>query len=137
MIYLLVFFSDSFMVIFLFLVHLFLMLVIDRLLSLSESSCFLLLLFLECLVTSGIFKHALRVFISSGLYLLVVLIGLLLELLLELVLNFVLACLYLFDLTLDHQSLARYLLSQLLDLVFEVVGAGILIHSGVVRILCR
>ena len=102
MIYLLVFFSDCLVVIFLLLVHLFLVLIIDRLLSLSESSCFLLLLFLEGLVTSGIFQHTLRVLITSSLYLLIVLVGLLLELLLKLVLNLVLASLQLLDLTPDH-----------------------------------
>ena len=81
------------------------------------------MLLLEGLVTSSILKHTLRVLISAGLELLVVLLCLHLELLLELILDLVLAGLELLNLAANRQCLTGQSLIKLLDLLFLLCGA--------------
>lgn len=119
------------LMVFLLFIGLLSVLIVECGLSLAEPPRFLLLLLLQCLVLRRVLKHALRVLVATLLDLLVIFLGNLLELLLELVLNLGLARLQLLDLTPDHQLLARELLLQLLDLVIQIVGAGLFVYTRV------
>ena len=80
------------LMVFLLLVDLLRVILIDCSLRVAELSCLLLLLLLQGLVSRSVFKHALRVLVSSRLELLVVFIILHLLLFDELILDLVFAC---------------------------------------------
>ena len=112
---LLVLFRHVSLVFLLHLVDLFGMVLKNCGLSITELSRFLLLLLLQCLVTGCILEHSLRVLISVGLQLLMVLLFLHFELLEEVFLDLILARLQIFGPASDLELLGRKLLVQLLD----------------------
>ena len=73
--YLLFLLRQSILMVLFFLIGLLSVFLVQGGLRLAESSSFLLLLLLECLVFGCVLEHALRVFIASGLQLLVVLLS--------------------------------------------------------------
>ena len=101
----------------------------DGVLGIAELSCILLLLLLKGLVTCSIFKHPLRILITTSFEFMMVLFSRKPELLLELIFDLVLAGLELLNLATNHQLLARNLLQKLLTFILKVICTGSLIDS--------